>query len=152
MDGSINLALTPIAFLIFTVVSYVLFGIGKQMAVPFTPAEGKTAPYLCGEDLDLGTINPGYWQFFSIAILFTILHITVFIIALVPAPAVGFGIAYLAIVAVAVGVLIGEVKLVITPEEIAAAKVGRRAVVVDATSFRPISAGSCSIDSKSAVN
>jgi len=148
----INLGLTPIAFLIFTVVAYLLFGMGKQMAVPFTPAEGKTAPYLCGEDLDLGTISPGYWQFFSIAILFTILHITVFVIALMPAPAVGFAIAYLAIVAVAVGVLIGEVKLVITPEEIAMAKVGRRAVVVDATTLKPISAGSCSIESKTAVN
>lgn len=150
MEG-LHLAMTPIAFLIFTAISYLLFGIGKQMAPPFTPAPGKTAPYLCGEDLDLGTINPGYWQFFSIAILFTILHITVFVMALMPSGAVGFAIAYLAIVAVCVGILIGEVKLVITPEEIAMAKVGKRAVVVDATTLRPISAGSCPVDKKTAI-
>lgn len=144
MDGSINLALTPIAFLIFTVVAYLLFGIGKQMAVPFTPVEGKTAPYLCGEDLDLGTMNPGYWQFFSVAILFTILHITVFVIALMPAPAVGFAIAYLAIVGVAVGVMIGEVTLVIPPQELAREKVSHRAVIVDATTLKPVG---CSSDS-----
>ena len=55
----INLAVTPIAFLIFTVLAYVLFGIGKQMAVPFEKTEGKIAPYLCGEDLDLGVLSPG---------------------------------------------------------------------------------------------
>lgn len=48
MDGSINLVVTPIAFLIFTVLAYVLFGIAKQMAPPFEPYEGKIAPYLCG--------------------------------------------------------------------------------------------------------
>lgn len=138
MDGSINLALTPIAFLIFTVISYLLFGMGKQMAVPFTPAEGKTAPYLCGEDLNLGVLNPGYWQFFSIAILFTIMHIAVFIIALMPAPAVGFAIAYLAIVGVAVGVLIGEVKLVIPPKELLKGKVAKRAVIIDASTLKPV--------------
>lgn len=127
-----NLALTPIAFLIFTVIAYLLFGMGKQMAVPFTPVEGKTAPYLCGEDMNLGLINPGYWQFFSIAILFTILHITVFIIALMPAPAVGFAIAYLAVVGVAVGVLIGEVTLVIPPKELAKEKVSHKAIIVEA--------------------
>lgn len=149
MDG-LSLVLPPIAFLIFTAVAYLLFGIGKQMAPPFTDAPGKTAPYLCGEDLDLGTMNPGYWQFFSVAILFTILHITVFIMALMPAGAIGFALAYLAIVAVCVGIMIAEVKLVITPEEIAMAKVGKRAVVIDATTLRPISAGSCPIEDKSA--
>lgn len=149
MDG-LSIILPPVAFLIFTAVSYLLFGIGKQMAPPFTPAPGKTAPYLCGEDLDLGTMNPGYWQFFSVAILFTVLHITVFIMALMPAGAVGFVLAYLAIVAVCVGIMIAEVKLVITPEEIAMAKVGKRAVVIDATTLRPISAGSCPIGDQSA--
>jgi hypothetical protein len=69
-----------------------------------------------------------------------------------PGPAVGFAIAYLAVVGVAVGVLIGEVKLIITPEEIAMAKVGKRAVVVDASTLRPVSVGSGSIDGKTAVN
>ncbi|MGI6554375.1 MAG: hypothetical protein ACOX2P_03115 [Bacillota bacterium] len=129
----INLAVTPIAFLIFTVLAYVLFGIGKQMAVPFEKTEGKTAPYLCGEDLELGVLSPGYWQFFSIAILFTILHITVFMIALMPSPAVLFTIAYVAIVAAAVGVLIGEVRLTIPPREKAMAKLKTRAKIVDAS-------------------
>lgn len=144
MEGSINLAATPIAFLIFTVLAYVLFGIGKQMAVPFVETEGKVAPYLCGEDLELGVISPGYWQFFSIAILFTILHITVFMIALMPSPAVLFTIAYMVIVAASVGVLIGEVTLAIPPKEKALAKLHGRAVIVDASDVQVSSGGSIS--------
>jgi len=133
MDGSINLAVTPIAFLIFTVLAYVLFGIGKQMAVPFEPTKGKIAPYLCGEDLDLGVLSPGYWQFFSIAILFTILHITVFMIALMPSPAVMFTIAYLVMIVAAVGALIGEVRLTIPPRDKAMARLKARGMVVEAS-------------------
>ena len=137
----INLAVTPIAFLIFTVLAYVLFGIGKQMAVPFEKTEGKIAPYLCGEDLDLGVLSPGYWQFFSIAILFTILHVTVFMLALMPSPAVLFAVAYLAIVAAAVGVLIGEVRLTIPPREKAVAKLKTRAKIVEVSSGMPVGNG-----------
>ncbi|HHX95556.1 MAG TPA: hypothetical protein GX691_07045 [Clostridia bacterium] len=137
----INLAVTPIAFLIFTVLAYVLFGIGKQMAVPFEKTEGKIAPYLCGEDLDLGVLSPGYWQFFSIAILFTILHVTVFMLALMPSPAVLFAVAYLAIVAAAVGVLIGEVRLTIPPREKAVAKLKTRAKIVEVSSGMPVGSG-----------
>lgn len=135
---SINLAATPIAFLVFTVLAYVLFGIAKQMAPPFEPTKGKTAPYLCGEDFELGILAPGYWQFFSIAILFTVLHITVFMIALMPSAAVMFTIAYLVIVAAAVGVLIAEVRLVIPPKDLAIAKVHARAKVIDAKTGVPV--------------
>lgn len=142
---NINLAATPIAFLIFTVLAYVLFGIGKQMAPPFEKTEGKVAPYLCGEDFELGTLNPGYWQFFSIAILFTILHVTVFMLALMPSPAVLFGIAYLAIVAAAVGVLIGEVKLTIPAKEKAIARMKRSAKIVEVSNGMPAGGNSVSV-------
>lgn len=138
MEGSINLAATPFAFLVFTVLAYVLFGIAKQMAPPFDPNKGKIAPYLCGEDFELGHLAPGYWQFFSIAILFTILHITVFMIALMPSGAVLFTLAYLVMVAAGVGVLIAEVRLTIPPKDLAIAKVHARAKVIDASTGLPV--------------
>jgi len=130
---NINFAAPPIAFLVFTVLAYVLFGIGKQMAAPFEDVSGKTEPYLCGEDLELGVISPGYWQFFSIAILFTILHITVFMVALMPSSAMLYVLFYLVIVAASVGVLIGEVKLTIPPKDQALAKLQGKAKVVTST-------------------
>lgn len=141
MDGTINLAIPPIAFLVFTVLAYILFGIGKMMAVPFEDIEGKTEPYLCGEDFDLGMIVPSYWQFFAIAILFTILHITVFMVALMPSPAVFYTLVYLVIVASAVGVLIGEVRLAVPPKDRAVARLQTRAKIIDASTGMPVGSG-----------
>lgn len=138
MEGSMSFVLPPIAFLIFSVVAYILFGIGKQMAVPFEDVEGKTEPYLCGEDLDLGTLAPGYWQFFAIAILFTILHITIFMIALMPSEAVFYTILYMVAVAAAVGVLVGEIKLTVPPRDQAIQKLRTKAKIIDASTGMPV--------------
>jgi len=134
MDGNLSLVLPPIAFIIFTIVAYLLMGMGKMMAAPFKDVEGKTEPYLCGEDLALGMIVPGYWQFFSIAILFTILHIAVFMVALMPSPAVLFTIVYMVLIGSAVGVLIGEVKLTIPPKDKAIARLQAKAKIIDSSS------------------
>ncbi|HBT20395.1 MAG TPA: hypothetical protein DEA47_03395 [Peptococcaceae bacterium] len=145
MDGNLSLALPPIAFIIFTIVAYLLMGMGKMMAVPFKDVEGKTDPYLCGEDLALGMIVPSYWQFFSIAILFTILHIAVFIVALMPSPAVLFTIIYIILIGSAVGVLIGEVKLTIPPKEKAVAKLQARAKIIDRSATEAVESGGAQV-------
>jgi NADH:ubiquinone oxidoreductase subunit 3 (subunit A) len=87
------------------VIGWLLYTWARTIAPPFTPTGEKTMPYVGGEVAEAGAIRPSY-QFFYVALFFTIVHVAALILAVAPADA---GIwatgGYLLIVAVAILVL-----------------------------------------------
>lgn len=74
----------PIVFLIFVVIFLVCFrGISRYSHVG-VQEEGKLDPYGCGQRHVQDYVNPDYSQFFPFAFFFTIMHVSVLVIATAP--------------------------------------------------------------------
>ena len=90
-----------------------VMGLAKSMAPQGEPSKGKQRPYACGEDMDMQPIQPSYAPFFSVALAYSIVHVSVLTVATVPSGGGAFvGAVYLAIVLSAVAALVTELKLV----------------------------------------
>jgi len=70
----------PVAFLIFLVLSAILYGGGRLLAGPASPSEAKSSLYTGGETHHMPFGAPGYQQFFPMALFFAILHLGVLMI------------------------------------------------------------------------
>lgn len=98
-----NLLLSPpLAFLIMLVVGAVELWTFKAITAKGKASSGKNKPYACGEDIVKHRLQPDYYQFFSVAFCFTIMHVVAMILATVPSGSIE-----LSILAVAFGLSAG---------------------------------------------
>jgi hypothetical protein len=98
----------PIAFLIFLLIGYLIYRLGKALGPKPTMAEGKLSAYACGEDIPGRKVQPGY-HLFHFAFFFTVLHVAALVIATVPSGNIALvGIVYLLIALIAVVVLLTD--------------------------------------------
>ena len=82
MDTS--LLMPPIAFVIvLAAVGVLSFGMSR-LALTNHKKDGLQ-PYACGEDVPDHMIQPNYGEFLPFAVFFTLLHVTVLVVATVPA-------------------------------------------------------------------
>ncbi len=105
--------MTPVEILtspVFIAVYALLFGVAiyswsRGVAPPFLPTRNKTMPYVGGEAIEAQVCRPSY-QFFYVALFFTVVHVAALVLALAPADAPLWAtLGYLAIMAIAVTVL-----------------------------------------------
>lgn len=79
-----NPLLTPLfVFLVFLFISYLIYRLGGSLAPKVDKAPGTLSPYACGEDLPGGKIPPSY-TLFHVAFIFTVFHVGILFLALVP--------------------------------------------------------------------
>ena len=84
---------------------YLLYAWSRRIAPPFTPYGDRTMPYVGGEACQAQAYRPGY-DFFNVALFFTVVHVAVLIIAVTPpASALAVTLGYLLVIALAVTVL-----------------------------------------------
>ena len=84
---------------------YLIYIWSKTVAPPFKPSVNKMMPYVGGEAVESQVYQPGY-QFFYVALFFTVVHVAALVIALAPADAPLWAtLGYLGIIAFAVTVL-----------------------------------------------
>jgi len=74
----------PLAFLILLIVAALELWSFRALTAKGKESKGKAKPYACGEDIDHHRLQPDYYQFFSVAFCFTILHVVAMILATVP--------------------------------------------------------------------
>ncbi len=92
----------PLAFLILLVVGAIELWSFRVITAKGKETRGKRKPYACGEDIVKHRLQPDYYQFFSVAFCFTILHVVAMILATVPS-----GSLELSVLAVAFGLSAG---------------------------------------------
>jgi NADH:ubiquinone oxidoreductase subunit 3 (subunit A) len=98
------LFLPPIAFgLVLAAVIFLSF-LAKKTSYRGPQGPGADRPYSCGEDLEVNSFRPEYWQFFSFAFFFTLMHVVALVLATVPG---GFKNHYFMIVVYIAAALIG---------------------------------------------
>lgn len=86
-------------------VGYLLYAWARSNAPRFAPYGDRTMPYVGGEACEAQAYLPGY-EFFYVALFFTVVHVAVLIIAVVPAGvSLAVPLVYLLIIALAVTVL-----------------------------------------------
>jgi len=86
-------------------VGWVIYEWSKTIAPAFTPSINKTMPYVGGEVAVAQVSRPGY-QFFSVALFFTVVHVAALVLAIAPMDAPLWAtLGYLAIITTAVLVL-----------------------------------------------
>jgi NADH-quinone oxidoreductase subunit A len=104
--ASWDLLTSPVLIMAFALVTVCLiYAWSRTVAPAFTRAAGKTMPYVGGEPAQAQAWQPGY-QFFSIALFFTVVHVAALVIATAPPDAPLWGpLGYLALMAIAVMVL-----------------------------------------------
>ena len=105
MDLPFLLTSAPLIAGYALVICYLVYAWSRKVAPVFTPSVNKTMPYVGGEAMEGQVCHPGY-QFFYVALFFTIVHVAALIIAVAPpdAPLLGT-LGYLLIIAVAVAIL-----------------------------------------------
>jgi len=105
MDPATIVFSAPLIALYALVVCYLVYSWSKTVAPAFTPSANKIMPYVGGEAMEGQVCHPGY-QFYYVALFFTVVHVAALIIAVAPpdAPLAGT-LGYLAIIAVAVAIL-----------------------------------------------
>ncbi|MEO0225533.1 MAG: hypothetical protein ABIL05_01125 [candidate division WOR-3 bacterium] len=97
----------PIAFIIFLGIFYLIYGLGSLIAPKFKKTPGKSATYVCGEDIPGTKVQFGYRLFFYVALFFTMMHVAALVVATIPSGKVAlFGIFYLAMIFLSVVALI----------------------------------------------
>lgn len=97
----------PSAFLIFFAVFTVIYFLAGALAAKGRKSGGKLTTYACGENIDSSKFQFGYEFFFLFAIFFTIMHVTVLVIATLPGGTIAFfGLFYLIMISIAVATLI----------------------------------------------
>jgi len=97
----------PVAFIVFLLLFYLLYGLGSLMAPKMKNVGGKLTSYACGEDIPGQKIQFGYRLFFFIALFFTMMHVAALVVATLPSgPIVLFGVFYLGMIFLSVLALI----------------------------------------------
>lgn len=82
-----------------------LYWFAGRIAPPFVRTGDKAMPYVGGEEATPQVFQPGY-QFFYVALFFTVVHVAALVVALAPAGAPLWAtLGYLGIVAFAVALL-----------------------------------------------
>ena len=105
MDPAGIVTSPPFIALYAIALCWLLYAWSKTVAPPSVLSENKIMPYIGGEAMEGQTCHPGY-QFFYVALFFTIVHVAAMIVAVAPADAPLTGtLGYLAIMAVAVAIL-----------------------------------------------
>lgn len=75
---------TPVVvFIAFLIISYLIYRLGGALGPEVSKSHHKLSPYACGEDLPGGTTPPSY-VLFHVAFIFTVIHVAVLLLALVP--------------------------------------------------------------------
>lgn len=97
---------SPLLIMAFAVaIGCIIYAWSRTIAPPFTPTPNKTMSYVGGEIAEAQVCQPGY-QFFYVALFFTVVHVAALVLATAPPDAPLWGpLGYLAIMAVAVTVL-----------------------------------------------
>lgn len=105
MDLPFLLSSAPLIAGYALVICYLIYAWSQKVAPVFTPSVNKTMPYVGGEAMEGSACLPGY-QFFYVALFFTVVHVAALIIAVAPADAPLAGtLGYLGIIAVAITIL-----------------------------------------------
>ncbi len=79
-----NYLLTPLAILgIFLLIAYIIFKIGGKLAPKTTQSHDKLMGYASGENIEGMKITQSY-SLFQVAFIFTIFHVAILLLALVP--------------------------------------------------------------------
>lgn len=101
-----DLLVSPITIILFSLgIGWLIYAWSRTIAPPFTPSVNKTMPYVGGEVAKAQAFQPGY-QFFCVALFFTVVHVAALVLATAPPDAPLWGpLGYLAIMAVAVIIL-----------------------------------------------
>jgi NADH:ubiquinone oxidoreductase subunit 3 (subunit A) len=102
----VEILASPFAVMILALaVGYLLYAWSRRIAPRFTPYGDRTMPYVGGEACEAQAYRPGY-DFFYVALFFTVVHVAVLIIAVTPPGAsLAVTLGYLLIIALAVTVL-----------------------------------------------
>ena len=97
---------SPIVIMAFALlIGILIYAWSRTVSPPFTPSPGKTMSYVGGEAMESQSFRPGY-QFFYVALFFTVVHVAALVIAIAPQGAPLWGtLGYLAIIAVAIAVM-----------------------------------------------
>jgi NADH-quinone oxidoreductase subunit A len=105
MDAD-NLLFSP--FVIFgaaITIGYLLYFWSRSVAPVFPSTVNKAMPYVGGEPMEARSFQPEY-QFFYVALFFTLVHVAALVLATAPPHALPWAaIGYLAIIAIAVMIL-----------------------------------------------
>lgn len=86
-----------VCLLILLGLAYILYRAWEGYTPKPRVENGKTQPYLSGEDRPFGMVAPSY-HFYFVAFFFTILHVTALVISTVPGELATLGVAYVALV------------------------------------------------------
>ena len=87
------------------VIGYALYRWSRSIAPPFVPTPDKTMPYVGGEPSQAQLYQPSY-QFFYVALFFTLVHVAGIVLATAPLGAPLWAtLGYLALMALGVAVL-----------------------------------------------
>lgn len=102
----VEILASPFAVMILALlVGYLLYAWARGIAPPFTPYGDRTMPYVGGEACEAQAYRPGY-DFFYVALFFTVVHVAALIIAVTPTgAALAVTLGYLLVIALAVTVL-----------------------------------------------
>jgi hypothetical protein len=93
------LLLPPVAFVVFLLFFYILYGFGSTLAAKGKKTAGKLATYVCGEDIPGVKIQFGYRLFFFIALFYTMMHVAALVVATLPSgPLASLGFCYLGMI------------------------------------------------------
>ena len=105
MDLSEILTSPFVLFAAMVAAGWLLYGWSMRLAPPFRATGGKAKAFTGGEDLPGQAFRPGY-QFFHVALFFTLMHVGAIVVATAPPDLLPWGpIGYLGIVSLAILVL-----------------------------------------------
>lgn len=98
----------PVVFLIFLAAGFLLYGLGGLLKPKSTQkADGKYDTYACGEDMPANPTWINYRLFFHIALFFTIMHVSVLVVASVPSSTLALlAVPYLLMISLSVAALV----------------------------------------------
>jgi NADH-quinone oxidoreductase subunit A len=101
-----NIIVSPLlVFVIFLLIAYAIYRFGGLLSPKTKIISGKLKAYACGEDIPGRFVQPTYHVFY-IAFFFTILHVSVLVVATIPKGSIAVvGVFYLLMLLVSIYVL-----------------------------------------------
>ena len=95
----------PVAFLILLALFALISLASKLLSAKGILNDSKEKSYACGQNTDVNKIQPNYNEFFPFAFFFTIMHVTVLIVATMTSGGMWLAVLYLAAAVLALRVL-----------------------------------------------
>ena len=97
---------TPVIIMVLALATgYLMYAWSRSVAPSFIRSFNKAMPYAGGEAIEAQSYQPGY-QFFYVALFFTVVHVAALVIAIAPPDAPLWAtLGYLGIVVLAVAIL-----------------------------------------------